>query len=252
MKFTRTLLAVSMLFGSALTTADESAQPTHSDYKTVIAEKTKAITPFDVQEINETESGLVEIITNKGILYSTADGKYLFSGQLHAFEDGLVNLTKLKKAEKAVGMIDNLRDQFITYEAENQKHEVVVFFDTTCGFCRKMHSEMASYNEMGITVHYAIFPRNGIYIPRTEQFTPSYLTMQSVVCAPDKQLAMDLLMAQQDVPSIQCQNEIEASYDLGNWLGVRGTPQIYGVDGKQLTRGYAPAADLLKSLESQS
>ena len=50
----------------------------------------------------------------------------------------------------------------ITYKAENEKYVVNVFTDITCGYCRKMHAEMADYNARGITFRYLAYPRSGI------------------------------------------------------------------------------------------
>lgn len=49
----------------------------------------------------------------------------------------------------------------IEYKAANEKYVVTVFTDITCGYCVRLHSQMKEYNDLGITVRYMAFPRQG-------------------------------------------------------------------------------------------
>ena len=211
----------------------------------------QAITPFNVQEVNDDPTGMFEIVTDKGIFYATKDGKSLFSGRVYEFENGMVNKTQNRISELAVTKIDKLKDSFVTYKAPNEKYEVIVFFDIHCGYCRKMHNEVSQYNAAGITVHYALYPRNGIKDQRAGngKFTETYLTMQNIACSPNPNLSLDMVMRYNDLPGAQCDNQIADNFSLGEWLGVRGTPAVYGMDGKQVVGGYAPTNQLLAALE---
>ena len=42
----------------------------------------------------------------------------------------------------------------IVYKAPKEQHVITVFTDITCGYCRKLHEQMADYNALGITVRY--------------------------------------------------------------------------------------------------
>ena len=78
--------------------------------KASISQKFQQLVPFEVVEVNEHVSGLYEIVTATGIFYSSKDGNYLFSGSLHAFENGLPNLTEAKKRQVASGVIAKLKN----------------------------------------------------------------------------------------------------------------------------------------------
>ena len=67
-----------------------------------------------------------------------------------------------------------------------------MFTDIDCGFCRKLHSEMARYNEEGIRIRYLFYPRAGIG-------SESYKKAVSVWCADDRKAAMDKAKAGQEV-----------------------------------------------------
>ena len=97
-------------------------------------------------------------------IYVTEDGKYFFYGELYSIDESNINnLTDEAKQDKRANLISsNLSSaDFITFPAQRAKHEITVFTDVDCGYCRKFHSEIADYNEIGITVNYVAFPRSG-------------------------------------------------------------------------------------------
>ena len=97
-------------------------------------------------------------------IYVTEDGKYFFFGELYSInESSINNLTDQAKRDKRADLIaSNLSSaDYITFPAKRAKHEITVFTDVDCGYCRKFHSEIEDYNEIGITVNYVAFPRSG-------------------------------------------------------------------------------------------
>ena len=69
-------------------------------------------------------------------------------------------------------------------------------------------------------------------------------------CADDRNQAMTTAKAGGDVPARKCENTpVQAHYDLGQRVGVRGTPAIYSESGVQLG-GYLPAEALLGRLDA--
>ena len=51
----------------------------------------------------------------------------------------------------------------IVFPATSEKLGYVqVFTDVDCGYCRKLHGEMAQINELGIEVRYLAYPRAGM------------------------------------------------------------------------------------------
>ena len=103
---------------------------------------------------------------------------------------------------------------------------------------------MDKYNEEGITVRYLMFPRGGVD-------SPSFEKAVSVWCKKDKQDALPLSKQGETLPKASCDNPIMQEYDLGQLIGVRGTPAIITEDGAMLP-GYVPAARLSKALQTGS
>jgi thiol:disulfide interchange protein DsbC len=118
-----------------------------------------------------------------------------------------------------------------------------VFTDTTCGYCRKLHNEMADYNDLGITVQYLAFPRGGIR-------SGSFDNLQNVWCADDKKAAMTAFKSGSSVNSKSCSTKVAQHYDFGQAVGVTGTPAIILNDGTMIP-GYQPAKRLIEVLNAQ-
>lgn len=187
--------------------------------------------------------GLYEAVTNRGVLYISQDGTKLFHGNLYDLDNGMKNLTEAALAGPRMEMIKPFESNMLVYKAKNEKHVVTVFTDITCGYCRKLHNQMAQYNDLGITVRYLAFPRQGVPSKNAND-------MEAVWCAADPLQAMDDAKAGKSVASAKnCDAKIAQQYTLGQTLGVNGTPAIILEDGTMIP-GYQPPEQLFQALES--
>ena len=123
----------------------------------------------------------------------------------------------------------------------NPVHTVTVFTDVECGYCRKLHSEIAEYNAQGIAVEYLAFPRMGI---GSEDFEK----MVSVWCASDRKKALTEAKTSGKVIDKDCKNTVTMQYNVGQRAGLTGTPMILAEDGTQLG-GYVPPKALREALD---
>jgi thiol:disulfide interchange protein DsbC len=110
-----------------------------------------------------------------------------------------------------------------------------------CGYCRQLHSEIAQYNKLGIRVRYAAFPRTG-------PGSPSWKKAEAVWCSKDRKDALTRAKLGQNVSAAQCATPVAAEYELGNQIGVNGTPSIFTEKG-EMVGGYVPAAQLAQYLD---
>jgi len=186
--------------------------------------------------------GVSEVLIGPRLMYVSNDGKYLLQGSLI----DLKTRTDISEARRDGIRLDALNDlgaeKMIVFQAKEQKHVITVFTDIDCGYCRKLHDEMDKYNAEGITVRYLMFPRAGID-------SPSYKKAVTVWCDKDQQGAMTRAKAGENLPNASCDNPVKEEYELGQLIGVRGTPAIIMEDGAMLP-GYVPAARLVKALEA--
>ena len=186
--------------------------------------------------------GLYEIMYGTQAIYVTSDGKYLFQGILLDLDDNSRNLTEASagKARQAL-MSDVLEQQPISFGAKQPKHTVTIFTDIDCGYCRKLHAEMDQYASYGIKVNYLLFPRNGIG-------SPSYLKSVSVWCSDDQEDALTKAKNGEAIENKTCENPVAEQFEIGNKIGVTGTPAILTKSG-ELMPGYLPAKELAQRLD---
>jgi thiol:disulfide interchange protein DsbC len=88
------------------------------------------------------------------------------------------------------------------------------------------------------------FPRAGIG-------SKSYEKAVSVWCADNQQEAMTAAKLGSDPDPAQCDNPIAEQYQLGQALGVTGTPALLTADG-MLIPGYVPPEQLRERLEKMA
>lgn len=186
--------------------------------------------------------GLLQVMTAKGLFYTSLDGKYLLQARIYNIDEGMLNETEMALGNVRLDGVAEFEDTVIEYKAKNEKYVVNVFTDITCGYCRKLHNEMDEYNDLGITVRYLAFPRGGLN-------SNSYTDMVSVWCAEDKQKALDNAKAGDTVPGKTCQTKVAEQYAFGQKVGVNGTPNIIMPDGSVIP-GYQPPRQLEEALKA--
>lgn len=233
-------MGVIRLFAAA-TVGLASTLAVAADPDQAIRQTLQAIQPdLPVEAVAESPMpGLYQVQLKGGRqLYASADGKYVLQGFLYRFQDGqAVNLTEqaqTRSVAKEIGAIPT--DEMVVFAPKNPKTHITVFTDTDCGYCQKLHSEVPELNRLGVEVRYVAFPRQGMGSHGAN-------TLASVWCAKDRQAAMNLAKARKDVPAASCDNPIAKQYELGQLIGVQGTPAIVLADG-QMIPGYQPAAQL--------
>ena len=185
-------------------------------------------------------NGLYQVhLKGDRLLYASGDGQFLMQGNLYQMKgDEAVNLTRQAESKgvaKAINAIPT-SDMVVFSPKEPAKAHITVFTDTDCGYCQKLHSEVPELNRRGIEVRYVAFPRQGVG-------SHAYDTLVSVWCAKDRQAAMNLAKSREDVPAATCDNPVARQYELGQMVGVNGTPSIVLGDGEMIP-GYQPAPQL--------
>lgn len=211
-----------------------------------VEERIRALVP-EVETLLIAETpipGLMEVRLNNEILYMSDDGRYLLQGRMVDLETQ-TDLTDAAKTGLRREELANLDpDDFVTFGPEDAEHELLVFTDPDCGYCRRLHEQIAEYNQQGIQVHYLAFPRAGIGSETHEKLV-------SIWCAEDQQGAMDMAKAGRTPPKETCDNPVEEQYELGQKLGVTGTPSMVTYAG-DLFPGYVPPDQLRQRLDQAS
>ncbi|KAB7765510.1 DsbC family protein [Xanthomonas maliensis] len=254
-------LAIAALLGAiSLTACAQSPQPAAGDAAKAPAANASAAAGVDQRVSTALKAldpdfkpdyigaapfaGFREVVVAGQVLYVSDDGRYVMQAQpfdiqnkQFAASEGL--LAYRRKQLQTVPKADR-----IVFAPANPKYTVTVFTDVECGYCRKLHSEIAELNKQGIAVEYLAFPRMGLG-------SQDHKEMIAVWCAADRKQALTAAKSGQPVASKDCNNPVSMEYTLGQRLGVNGTPAIFAPDGTQLG-GYLPPAQLRAALDKRA
>ncbi len=187
--------------------------------------------------------GLCEIAIGPQIVYVSPDANYLMRGDIIEIVSN-INLTDKRRTSARARVLDGLdQKDMIVFAPDKVKHTIKVFTDIDCGYCRKLHNEIDDLNAKGIEVQYLFFPRSG---PNTR----SWEKAEQVWCSDDRNAALTAAKRGDDPSGEICDDaSVAEQYQMGQMVGLRGTPAIVTESG-ELISGYLPADALLKRLES--
>ena len=241
--FKAVLIVCGLSFFALNVVADDALIDT--DEEQLIIDKLQQVVPnIPFAGIEKSQlTGLYEVSLGNGErLFVSADANYFVVGDLFQLAGGgLVNLTDAKRDKARAGRIAAIdAADKITFSPQTKKASITVFTDVDCGYCQKLHREMAGYLGAGIEVSYLAYPRAGVN-------SDSYNKIVDAWCADDRQAAMTSLKAGEVIESKACVNPVAEQYQLAIDLGVRGTPAIILQSGK-LVSGYVNAAELTEIL----
>ena len=183
-------------------------------------------------------------LQNGPVVYTSVDGKYFVHGEMFAVQGkSFVNLSEQRgNADRAKAMAAVKTEDTIVFKSKGPAKAVIsVFTDVDCGYCQKFHKEVPALNALGIEVHYLAYPRAGIG-------SESYQKLVTAWCAKDRQSTLTRYKNREAVPISTCaKNPVAAQYELGERIGVNGTPSLVTAKG-ELIPGYVPADELAERL----
>ena len=218
--------------------SETNAKPEGSEI--LVSALKKNLPNLPIEGVHETPvEGMFGIELAGGqILYGSKDGRFFIAGDMYEIGQGITNLAEDRRALKRRAIIDEVpqEDLVVFSPSGDKKTHVTVFTDVDCGYCRKLHQEMADLNALGIEVRYMAYPRQGLD-------TPTYDKIVSAWCAKNPNEAITALKAGRDIPHATCDNPVARQFEIGQLVGVTGTPAIVTENGKLLP-GYLPAAEL--------
>ena len=128
-------------------------------------------------------AGIYEFSQGADVSYLTADGRYFLDGNLYDMGTRQ-NLTEERRTKARVAMLNTVPEsQMLIFSPKNPLYTITVFTDVDCQYCRKLHSEMAELNKLGVRVRYMFYPRTG---PNSE----SWHKAEAVWCSADRNAAL--------------------------------------------------------------
>jgi thiol:disulfide interchange protein DsbC len=232
-----------MAVAAGAVSAEPATKAIAADPRAEIAKKFPGAKAEDIQP--SAIKGMFEVRLGGDVAYVSSDGRYLISGDMFDI-DSRVNLTESGRSDSRRKLLAKLDEKdMIVFAPENAKespkHTITVFTDVECGYCQKLHSEIAQINKLGVRVRYMAYPRAG-------PGTADWAKMESVWCSKDRKAAITQAKQGSDVKAGACATPVAKQYELGEQMGVRGTPAIYTLSGDYIG-GYLPPQQLLQQLD---
>ncbi len=216
--------------------------------ETFLKEKISSSLGLTVVKVEKTPMpGVALLITDQGLFYASYRGDYFIQGKVYSLGETVTDISEESLAKIRLEGVKTFESDTIEYKADNEKFVVNVFTDITCGYCRKMHAEMADYNARGITFRYLAYPRSGIN-DRTGNPSQGFKDLRSVWCSEDTAEALTKAKSGSNVAYRICETSIEDQFNFGRQIGVRGTPAIILPNGTMIP-GYQPPAQLEELLK---
>ncbi len=176
-------------------------------------------------------------------IYTDATGSHFIAGDLYQVGLGrTTNLTDLGRQKDRQVLLSTLdSSQLIVFAPRGDvRRRLLSFTGIDCGYCRRLHSEIDQLLDHGVEIRYAAFPRAGLG-------SDSYDKYVSVYCAQDPNSMMTLAKSGETPEMATCDNPVADQYDLGQQLGISGTPTLIFENG-DMQPGYTPWQELLKRM----
>jgi len=185
--------------------------------------------------------GLYAVSLDGSVVYMTADGRYLLQGELIDLQTRRSLTEDLRREGRAERLRSLPESEMVIYEPEGSaEHEVTVFTDIDCPYCRRMHAELDGYLERGIRIRYLLMPRAG-------KPSSSYDKAVAAWCADDPRAALTRAKRGERVDRRSCDHPVDEHMALAQAFNVRGTPSLILGDGTMLS-GYRPPDALAELL----
>ena len=218
-----------------------SASAADADPRAAIAARIPGVKPEDLKATPIT--GIYELARGTDVAYVSSDGKYAIAGDLYNIASN-DNMTEARRRDARLKLLAAVPEsEMVVFSPKNPKYTVTVFTDVDCQYCRKLHSQIADYERLGIRVRYLFYPRTG---PNT----PSWKKADEVWCSADRAAALTRAKRGETLPDKSCGGSpVARHYALGQEFGLQGTPAIVLPDGEFLS-GYLPPQMLMQQIEA--
>lgn len=227
------------LLGLLLLVLLSSAQAGESEIRQSLQSKFPNIGKLE-HVVKTPYGGLYEIVVGDQLLYTDAQGQYLFDGNVIDAQSRR-DLTEERRRQLFAIEFDKLPLNLAVKKVKgNGKRRMAYFTDPNCGYCKRLEKELGKVDN--VTLYLFLYPI----------FQGSDVLVRNVYCAKNPAKAWDSLMLSGVAPAAaSCNMPLEAIMALGKKLRVSGTPNLVFGDGMQVP-GYLPAEELEKRLDASS
>jgi thiol:disulfide interchange protein DsbC len=178
-------------------------------------------------------------------IYLHYSKKYFFAGNIIDIKNREFVGGEVKPAEKKKVDVSKIPlDDAIVMGNPLAKNMVIVFDDPDCPYCRKLHGELKKVvsEREDIAFYIKLFPLVKLH-------PDAYRKSKSIVCEKSLKL-LDDAFAGKEIPPPTCEtDQIDKNIQLGQSLGITGTPTLILQDGTVVS-GYTTADKLIALIDN--
>ena len=181
-------------------------------------------------------AGLYEVIIDDQLLYTDAQGEYLFEGSIIEAKSRR-DLSEARRRVLFAIDFDKLPLELAVKKVKgNGKRKLAIFTDPNCGFCKRLEKELSRVTD--VTLYRFMYP----IFPGSDEI------VRNVLCSKDSNKAWEDWMLSEIAPAKAiCDTQTEKVMALGQKLRVNGTPNLIFGNGIQ-SPGFLPLEELEKNL----
>ncbi|MFY9326403.1 MAG: DsbC family protein [Georgfuchsia sp.] len=224
-KYSLALLGLTISMAASVFAADEPAE--------ALAARLKEMYPAThVDRVQRSEiPALFEVVMGKNAAYTDTTGRYFVFGHLFDMKEQRdLTADRVEKAARiAFGELP-LADAIKTVRGKGER-VLAVFSDPDCPYCRRLEAELVKLDN--VTLYTFPYPLEGLHAEAKDKSI-------AVWCSANRSQAWAELMKSGKAPASRtCDHPIERNIQLGQRLGIQGTPTLLSADGRTLP-GAAP------------
>lgn len=199
------------------------------DAAEALAARLKELYPATkVERVQRSEvPALFEVVMGKNAAYTDATGRYFVFGHLFDMKEQRdLTAERVEKMARVAFSELPLPDAIKTVRGKGER-VLAVFSDPDCPYCRRLEAELDKLDN--VTLYTFPYPLEGLHPEAKDKSI-------AVWCAANRAQAWSDLMKTGKAPaSRNCAHPIERNIQLGQRLGIQGTPTLLSADGRTLS-----------------
>jgi thiol:disulfide interchange protein DsbC len=169
---------------------------------------------------------LYEVTMGQNAAYTDASGRYFVFGHLYDMQTQRdLTAERMEKQQRLAFADLPLADAIKTVHGKGER-VLAVFSDPDCPYCRRLEGELDQLDN--VTIYTFAYPLESLHPEAKDKAI-------AVWCAQGRAQAWQALMKTGKVPAKgRCEHPIARNIELGQRLGIHGTPTLLSSDGRVL------------------
>jgi len=183
-------------------------------------------------------NGKVVIDSDTGLVFMTSRERNVSSLLVVNANSEIASILNDDVKNQSIKDAVNAISKTIDFVSPTEHTVRYVFTDPLCGYCRKLHTQIADLNERGITIRYIPINNFGdrslepvlkllAVEPAKQPEAVSYMKEQL-----SSRKSIDFKVIGSPMVTPQTRDQLKLNKAIGDILGVRGTPAIFDTSGK--------------------